>query len=344
MQSKWQIFLSQHGGNFNEQGQIEFSNSSREEINQLDSGCHLASLDHLGIIHVAGEDAQSFLQGQFSNDITLLNSISTQISAYCNPKGRMLAQFLIISADNEYYLLLPRAILEKTLMRLRMFVLRSQVTVTDLSDEMVCLGLIGAQASTTDIPLPDRDYGLASTEQLYITKIPASPNRYLLLAPLEIATSLWQSLSEKCPAVSSQTWHWLDIKAGLPNIQAETVEEFVPQMLNLELIGGVNFKKGCYPGQEIVARMHYLGKPKRRMFRLHSPDEGLPTPGEDIYLADGDGQSAGKVVMAQPSSSKGSDLLAVIRLSHADSTELRLGSVNGPPLSFESLPYSLETD
>lgn len=344
MQSKWQIFLSQHGGNFNEQGQIEFSNSPREEISQLDSGCHLATLDHLGVIHVAGEDAQSFLQGQFSNDITLLDSTSSQISAYCNPKGRMLAQLLIIQTAGEYYLLLPRTILEKTLMRLRMFVLRSKVTLTDLSDEMVCLGLIGAQAGDTDIPLPASDYDVASTDQIFIAKIPASPDRYLVLTPLDKATSLWQSLSDKYPTVSSQAWHWLDIKAGLPNIQTETVEEFVPQMLNLELIGGVNFKKGCYPGQEIVARMHYLGKPKRRMFRLHTKDEGLPLPGEDIYLADGDGQSAGKVVMAQPAESEGTDLLAVIRLNHADSTELRLGSVSGSPLSFESLPYSLDTN
>ncbi len=344
MKNEWQIFLSQQGGNIDEQGQIKFSNSPREEIAQLASHCQLATLDHLGVIHVTGDDAQAFLQAQLSNDITAIDSASSQISAYCNPKGRMLAQFLIIPTKNEYYLLLPRAILEKTLMRLRMFVLRSQVSLTDLSNEMICLGLIGDQFDAIDVPLPEADYTTTHTEQTSITKIPSALSRYLVLAPLDRARTFWQSVTGHCQAVGAHSWHSLDIQAGLPNIQAETVEEFVPQMLNLELIGGVNFKKGCYPGQEIVARMHYLGKPKRRMFRLHTENEGVPQPGEDLYLHGGDGQSAGKVVMAQPAVEKGTDLLAVIRLNHAGSTELRLGSAKGAALNFEQLPYPLAPD
>lgn len=344
MKNEWQNFLSQQGGSIDEHGQIKFSNSPREEIAQLASNGQLATLDYLGVIHVAGDDAQSFLQAQFSNDISAIDSTSSQISAYCNPKGRMLAQFLIISTETEYYLLLPRAILEKTLMRLRMFVLRSQVTLTDLSNDTVCLGLIGDQIDDIGTPLPTVDYKTTHTGQMFITKIPSVPSRYLLLAPLNEARTFWQATAKSCQAVSAHSWHSLDIQAGLPNIQAETVEEFVPQMLNLELIGGVNFKKGCYPGQEIVARMHYLGKPKRRMFRLHTENEAVPQPGEDLYLHGGDDQSAGKVVMAQPASEKGTDLLAVIRLNHAGSNELRLGSANGAPLSFEQLPYPLDPD
>jgi hypothetical protein len=115
-------------------------------------------------------------------------------------------------------------------------------------------------------------------------------------------------------------------------------------MLNLELIGGVNFKKGCYPGQEIVARMHYLGKPKRRMFKLHTDTTAVPSSGDDLYLKGGDGQSAGKVVIAEPALNKGTDLLAVIRLNHAGSEALCLGSEDGPLLKFENLPYSLDAD
>jgi len=343
MTNEWQNFLTQHGGKVNEQGQISFANSPRDEFAQLESGCHLASLDQLGIIHVTGDDAQAFLQAQFSNDINLIDQSTSQISAYCNPKGRMLAQFLIIPADNEYYLIFPHSLMEKTLKRLRMFVLRSQVSLTDVSDEMVCLGLIGDKLDDIDIALPETDYGLLMNEQTFVTKVPATPSRHLILCPLTAGQAIWLKLIPNCGAVSAQSWSWLDIQAGLPSIQAETVEEFVPQMLNLELIGGVNFKKGCYPGQEIVARMHYLGKPKRRMFKLHTDAEQVPAAGDDLYLHGGDGQSAGKVVMAQPSASKGTDLLAVIRLNHADSTELRLGSADGPLLSFEPLPYSLES-
>jgi len=345
MTNEWQTFLSQHGGNVDEIGQIIFSDSRRDDTAKLDSGCHIASLDHLGVIHVTGGDAQAFLQAQLSNDINLIDQSASQISAYCNPKGRMLAQFLIIPAGNEYYLLFAKALMEKTLMRLRMFVLRSQVTLTDVSNEIVCTGVIGTQLDELNMPLPGSDYGMTTSEQMFITKIPSTPSRFLVLSSLDKAKEFWKQLTTaNCNAVSSHAWSWLDIQAGLPNIQAETVEEFVPQMLNLELIGGVNFKKGCYPGQEIVARMHYLGKPKRRMFKLHTENEDVPKPGEDLYLHGGDGQSAGKVVMAQPSATKGTDLLAVIRLNHANSNELRLRSADGAQLSFGSLPYSLEAN
>lgn len=344
MQNEWQTFLSQNGGKIGAQGMMYFSANKREDMAQLDTGCLLIPLDCFGVIHVTGEDAQTFLQGQFTNDITLLDASSAQISAYCNPKGRMLAQMLIIPNGSDYYLILPVAILEKTLARLRMFVLRSQVTLTDVSSEMVCLGIAGTQLDSSHLVLPETDYGLTNSDQILTTRIPASPRRYLLLMSSEKAQSFWQSMTQQCRPVSAHVWQWLDIQAGLPNVLAETVEEFVPQMVNLELIGGVSFKKGCYTGQEIVARMHYLGKPKRRMFRLHTETEDVPPPGEDLYLHGGDGQSAGKVVMAQPSPVKGTDLLAVIRLNHANSDSLRLGAEDGPHLEFLSLPYSPESE
>jgi hypothetical protein len=151
-------------------------------------------------------------------------------------------------------------------------------------------------------------------------------------------------LASGCQGVSAHSWHWLDIQSGLPTVLKETVEEFVPQMLNLELIGGVNFKKGCYPGQEIVARMHYLGKPKRRMYKLHTNSEDLPVPGENLYLREGDGQSVGKVVLAEPSVDQGTDLLAVLRVNHAGSDALSLGSADGPLVEFKELPYNLESE
>jgi len=343
MQKEWQTFLCEHGATLNDHGQILSSLSIQQEIALLNQNCLLASLDQLGVLHVTGDDAQTFLQGQFSNDITLLDHSSTQITAYCNPKGRMLAQFFVIPSEDGYFLVLPSSILEKSLMRLRMFVLRSQVTITDVSNEMVCFGLIGDDTAF-DLTLPTNDYELTSAGQIICSKIPSIPSRYFVLTPLESAKQVWTTNCKQCQIVSMHPWNWLDIQAGIPSIHQETVEEFVPQMLNLDLIGGVNFKKGCYPGQEIVARMHYLGKPKRRMFRLHSPGDIPPAPGEDIYIYGGDGQSAGKVVIAEPSPEKGTDLLAVIRLSHIGSTSLRLGSEDGPALQFNELPYALETE
>ncbi|MGD8784300.1 MAG: folate-binding protein [Thioalkalispiraceae bacterium] len=344
MQNEWQTFLEQQGGKIDSQGVLHFANDTKQDIALVGKQCLMTALNHLGIIHVSGEDAQAFLQAQLSNDITLVTHDKSQISAYCNPKGRMLAQFLIIPATDSYFLVLPATILEKTLMRLRMFVLRSQVQLEDVSDRYVCLGLISDDIADLDIPLPENDYDLINNKDRYFTKIPASPSRYLVLASIAQAKTLWQMLASGCQGVSAHSWHWLDIQSGLPTVLKETVEEFVPQMLNLELIGGVNFKKGCYPGQEIVARMHYLGKPKRRMYKLHTNSEDLPVPGENLYLREGDGQSVGKVVLAEPSVDQGTDLLAVLRVNHAGSDALSLGSADGPLVEFKELPYNLESE
>ena len=345
MQNEWQQFLSQHGASFDDKNCARFPFSTKEELNLLDKHCLISSLDHLGVLKVTGDDAQTFLQSQLSNDIKLLQDEQghplAQISAYCNPKGRILAQFTIIPSAEDYYLILSKDIIAKTIMRLRMFVLRSQVMIEDLSENIALLGVVG-----NDLPgieLAENDYGVIQQNDIHAVKIPsASSVRYLLLAPLNDAKSVWQNASD-CTAVSMDVWQWLDIQAGLPNVVSSTIEEFVPQMLNLELINGVNFKKGCYPGQEIVARMHYLGKPKRRMFKLHANADTLPEPGTNLYIHGGDGQSAGIVVNSQPGPDNGIDLLAVIRLNHAGNEQLRLENRDGPAVSFGELPYSLET-
>jgi folate-binding protein YgfZ len=343
MQTQWQQFLLQQGAQLDQQGQVEFPNST-EAITHLDSSGIICTLDYLGCIRAAGEDAQAFLQGQFSNDIAQLQNAHVQISAYCNPKGRMLAQFLVIPDQTDYLLLLPRSILEPTLKRLRMFVLRSKVTLTDVSKEIVCLGLAGnaiAAQLQGSLDLPADEYQLQRADATLTCKLPALQPRYLVVTTFEQATALWQQHASKLFATDQHVWHLLDIQAGLPSIWPQTVEEFVPQMVNLELINGVNFNKGCYPGQEIVARMHYLGKPKRRMYHLTLGQAEPPMPGTDIYLAGGDGQSAGKIVLAE-SGQQGSECLAVIQNDKADA-ELRLAAIDGPRLTMARLPYSLES-
>jgi folate-binding protein YgfZ len=343
MQTLWQQFLLTQSARTDEHGLLTFANSS-DALSRLETAAVLCSLDHLGCIRATGADVQTFLQGQLSNDITLLQNAQVQLSAYCNPKGRMLAQLLIVPDTEDYLLLLPRAILEPTLKRLRMFVLRSQVSLSDVSDEMVCLGLAGtgmpAQLQEA-LKLPASDYALTRTDTALACKLPAPQPRYLLLTQLAQARSLWQQYVPPLLATDRHLWHWLDIQAGLPSIWPETVEEFVPQMVNLELINGVNFKKGCYPGQEIVARMHYLGKPKRRMYHLVLTQAGSPPPGTDIYVAGGDGQSAGKIVIAETGPAT-TECLAVIQNDKVEA-ELRLGTQDGPRLTMARLPYSLES-
>lgn len=341
MQSPWQEFLVNQGGRLGDDGYISLSNTL-DAIAQLNQSGVIASLDHLGCIRASGDDVQAFLQGQLSNDITLLQNKHVQISAYCNPKGRMLAQFLVIPDHSDYLLLLPRSILEPTLKRLRMFVLRSQVILHDESEKLTCLGLAGINLSQQNsLMLPAADYDLSQEGQSLIARLPGPVPRYLMVIPTSTAEEFWQTQSETLLATDQHVWHWLDIQAGQPSIQAQTVEEFVPQMVNLELINGVNFNKGCYPGQEIVARMHYLGKPKRRMHRFSVNQTPPPAPGTDIYVANGNGQSAGKVVLAEMSAT-GCDCLAVIQ-NDKQAADLRLGTADGPKLAMVSLPYSLES-
>lgn len=348
MQNEWQKFLESQGAHFDENAISRFTENAREDIQNLASNNQLASLDHLGALSVSGEDAQAFLQAQLSNDINQTHEnekpTRAQISAYCNPKGRILAQFLIVPTAAGYYLIAAKDLLQKTLMRLRMFVLRSKVSIEDVSNEIVLMGFMGPKLQQSGVDLPTGDYTLQPHESGFIVSLPSSGiARYMLICPLAEAPAVWVKLAEHASPASADTWQWLDIQAGQPSVVAATHEEFVPQMLNLELINGVNFKKGCYPGQEIVARMHYLGKPKRRMFRL-SADVDEPVPaGTHLYLHNGDGQSAGIVVNSQPSPAKGIDLLAVIRLNHAGSDQLRLQAQDGASVAFKDLPYPLET-
>jgi len=345
MQSTWQDFLLKLGAELDNANRLFFNHDARSEINAANKSSQIASLDHLGVILVSGDDAQSFLQSQLSNDIKLIDSSSCQISAYCNPKGRILAQFLIIPKGADYYLIFPRSIMEATLKRLSMFVMRAQVVLQDVSNEFICLGLIGdADINDANLKLPAAPYQVNGMDSILIAKLPAPITRHLILAPIQQAQSLWSSLQKHHSASGHHVWQWLDIQAGIPSIGVELSEEFVPQMVNLELIDAVNFKKGCYPGQEIVARMHYLGKPKRRMFKLYSQHDIPPTPGTDIYLKGGDGQSAGKIVLAEPAQSKGIDMLAVIRLSYQNTELLQLSSDDGIKLEFTDQPYPLEPE
>ena len=341
MQNTWRTFLLGQGASLDDQQHLVFG-TEHVDIANIQSQSMLMALDHLGIIRATGADAQTFLQGQLSNDIRELAQGRFQISAYCNPKGRMLAQFFVIPDGEDFLLVLPHALLAPILQRLKMFVMRSQVSLDDVTGQRICLGLVTADQQ----PLPQLsaltdDYQITHWDGVMAGKVPAPVHRYLLVLPESDASALWTTLRTTCQPAGTAVWHWLDIQAGLPAVWPQTREEFVPQMLNLELIHGVNFKKGCYPGQEIVARMHYLGKPKRRMYRLRMTEQQNPAPGTDIYVAGGDGQSAGKVVLAQ-SGPQGTELLAVVQVDKADAP-LRLGEQHGPALIRAELPYSIET-
>ena len=345
MPAEWRATLAAAGAVFDDHGYVDHFGDLRDEARAAADGTVVADLSQLALLRADGGDAQSFLQGQFSNDIREVSESRSQLSAYCSPKGRMLAVFRIFQRGPAYYLQLPAAIAEPTARRLRMFILRSQVKLAAADAELLRIGLSGPQAeallaATVGTFPPAVDASLTRGE-VTVLRLPGPHARFELLAPPARMPALWKKLAAAAQPVGAHAWAWLDIAAGIPSVLPGTVEEFVPQMANLELVGGVNFKKGCYPGQEIVARMHYLGKLKQRMLRAHVEQDLPPAPGTPIFAPDLPGQSTGSVVDGRPAPQGGADLLAVVHLSSRDTGELRLGRNDGPRLILVDLPYSL---
>ena len=342
MNETWKTFIRDNGAVLEGERVMHFGNPAQES-RAAAGGNVLADLSDLALIRARGDDALNFLNGQLSNDIKALDPAHSQLASWCSPKGRMLAIFRIFRRGSDYLLQLPAVLKENILKRLRMFVLRAKVTLESTEAELVSIGLSGPDAEiimreATGFA-PGGENLCETRNEISIVSLPGPHPRFQIIAPASVAIKLWEDLKAKATPVGPPVWAWLDIMAGIPTVLPQTSEAFVPQMANLELVGGVHFKKGCYPGQEIVARMQYLGKLKQRMYRAHSTD--VAHAGDAIYAPDFPGQSAGTVVDAQPAPQGGQDLLIVVQISSAANGVLHLRNENGPPLILQSLPYPL---
>jgi folate-binding protein YgfZ len=348
MKPDWKAFLADAGARFDELGAtvLDFGNPERER-KLVVSGSVLADLSHLGLIAARGADTVSFLQSQLTNDARELNPERTQLSGYCTAKGRLLAIFRLFQRGDTVYLQLPYELLEATLKRLRMYVLRSKVTLEDATDTLVHIGFSGPLAETqlaeaTGRAPPAVNTG-AQLNEISVLRLPGPVPRFELIGILPALQALWERLAVNAAPVGADVWSLLDIRAGLPQVYRTSVEEFVPQMVNLPAIGGVSFQKGCYPGQEIVARMQYLGTLKRRMYLGHIDADNPPAPGTSLHEAGAEStQSVGNVVNAQRAPDGGCAVLAVVVIAAAERDNIRVASADGPPLKFQHLPYSLE--
>ena len=337
----------------------------------------LCDLSSYRVYEIGGSDATAFLQGQFCNDIAAVSSTQAQITGYCTPKGRLLALPTIVGIEGGgYRMLVPESVAEAFIKRLSMFVMRSDVSITVLEDWVgvgviadaagdlgelapilgaLPVGLLSASSdqaennpgqtirwhddfsgSTGHDRASGMDTGSSQDGRIY----PSQRARYLRLAPIARQKQLWTAINENERKHSDAVWRLADISAGVPSVTRGIVEAFVPQMVNLQLIKGLSFTKGCYPGQEIVARMQYLGKLKRhmRVFRvaLEGMDvNGVLVPGATLSL-DSD-ENAGIVVDAMPCSSDTALVLAVTKVTPAPGTF----ALTGAPLEPQGMPYEL---
>ena len=347
MNNEWEQFLLSINAII-ENGVVKNFNHSFKEEQSAYSNLVLADLSHYALIEANGDDVEDFLQGQLSNDIKLVTENTGQLSAYCNPKGRILANFRIFKRQNSYFLRLRADISDTTLKRLRMFVMRSKVELIDRTTEFSRMGIAGHNAdkelSTIFQNLPVNTDESSTENNITIIKLAGSVPRYEAHGPFENIKELWKKLQSKAVLVGENSWNLLTIRAGIPEVVTETVEEFVPQMLNLQAINSLSFTKGCYPGQEVVARMHYLGKLKRRLFICSANDEKLPTSGTAIFTSDENEQKVGQIVTASWSTEQKFELLAVLQIEKAENNELHIGSSAGPILQLHDLPYKLENE
>jgi hypothetical protein len=348
MKADWKNFLGATGAVFNADGNsvLNFGHPAHERSSAT-TGSILCDLSHLGLIAAHGVDTQTFLQSQFTNDAREVNATRSQLSGYCSAKGRLLALFRIFQRGEHVYLQLPQELLAPTLKRLRMFVMRAKVTLDAATDTLVRIGFAGAQAehqlSNALGPLPQAVNEVVSANDVTVLRLPGVSPRFELVGELPQIQALWQQLAVQAVPVGAEVWSLLDILAGVPEVFTSSVEEFVPQMVNLTALGGVNFKKGCYPGQEIVARMQYLGTLKRRMYLAHFDADVPPAAGTPLYEAGTDAtQSIGAIVHAQPAPNDGCNALAVVVIAAAERDAVRLGGADGPVLKFQMLPYPLE--
>ncbi|MDN5871328.1 MAG: folate-binding protein [Nitrococcus sp.] len=340
MPTQWN-FLSQSAYEA-QAGQTDIRCAPTESVRGEHAGRICALLDW-GVIGARGADAAAFLHSQLSNDIKAMDAASSRLAAYCNPKGRALALLRALRADDGLLLLAHRPLIDSLIRRLRLFVLRSKVTLDDASEAIGVIGLHGAGVAQ---PLreimgviPEPLGGVHSAGGVQLIRLGCTPDRFALAVPAGELAALWSRLTQTLPVVDMEAWQLTEIRAGMPTITPATQEAFVPQMLNLEPLQGISYQKGCYPGQEVIARMHYLGKIKRRMYRLRTQGEATPSAGEAVRTGEG-GQEAGTVVCAAAADG-GAELLAVLRTELADQGDLVL---NGTPLQLLDLPYAFDTE
>ncbi|AQZ98886.1 CAF17-like 4Fe-4S cluster assembly/insertion protein YgfZ [Comamonas kerstersii] len=293
----------------------------------------IAPISHLGIIRVQGDDAASFLHGQLTNDFVLLDQQHARLAAFCSAKGRMQASFIGFKrAPDDILLICSQDLLTRTLKRLSMFVLRAKAKLTDASADFQLFGLIGNAVPATEAPWTLHTQ--ADGSHLVHLYPAAGQPRALLVAP--VGTPAPQGT-----VLTPEQWLWTEVASGIAMVSEPVFELFVPQMLNYESVGGVNFKKGCYPGQEVVARSQFRGTLKRRAYIVHA-DQPL-NAGQEVFAASDAEQATGTVVQAAPAPQGGWDAIVSMQIQSAQEA-LTAGSPEGVALTVQSLPYALLED
>lgn len=336
MNSDWKNHLSSQDINNNN------TSDNEKSINTT----ILCDLSQYSTLVIAGDDALSFMQGQFTNDVEKIDANNSQINAFCNKKGRMIANFRLFKHQNNYFISIKDSLVDLSIEHLQNYILRAHVAIQDVSEQLIHLGLSGNKSPALLEEFIENikiENDSVSHNENYIAIRVAGPQpRYEIFCSLEYAKVLWEKLADQVDVVDASSWEYLNIQAGIPFIDSNTSGEFIPQMTNMELINGVSFTKGCFTGQEIVARTHYLGKQKRRTYRIRITSDTEPKAGDQLATETStDNQYTGTLISIHPTANNKYEALAVIQIKSAAEGKLKLKDFDSK-ISLLELPYSLE--
>lgn len=322
MNSSWQTFIQERT--------LETPKASAQII--------LSPLPFMGTLRIQGKDAQTFLQGQTTCDVRQITPICSSVGAFCNPQGRVIATFQLLCRESGFLMLLAADLVEKVAQRLKLYILRSKVEVA--ADDLALFGITLADSKALQgilkYPLQARG-AVIQAHQLSWLRMPPPGERWIALGKPQAAQAMWLKLVETLGAAESLPAYWQlqDIRAGFPTVTSATSEQFLPQMLNLDRLGGIGFAKGCYTGQEIIARTHYRGQVKRRLYRVQFASPYTPAPGAPLIA---EGETVGQVINAAPADCS-QEILAVVRCDQAHRPAVRLAGYSDVPLQWFDLAY-----
>ncbi|PLA74978.1 folate-binding protein [Hydrogenovibrio sp. SC-1] len=351
MNADWKSFLTELGAQFNDQNEITTFGQPDIERFMIKNGPVIASLAHQALIKVSGQDAFTFLQGQLSNDLSQVTDHQAQLTSYCEPQGKVLATLTIFKQNDNFYLTFDGSLAETIFKRLNMFKMRSDVSLENLSDEWVQMAYAGEFADldvqrllSTKIKNTYEVQPLESADLSNITavKIPGPYHCYQFFGPVEQCKLLWQQLKNNGEYTNNQDWKLTQIVSGQPQVNHATSNEFIAQFLNLDKLNAISFKKGCFPGQETIAKMHYRGKVTKRMLRLRFEESVALESGESFKLIDeADRNYKFTTILSAEDIMKGSICLAVTTLKPLETAQGQLKTESGIEANLEPLPYPI---
>ena len=276
-------------------------------------------LNTSSMIKVEGDDRVPFLQGQLTQDIKLISHDKALFAGFCNPKGRVLAFMLCFEEHDSIHIQIDSSIAEPILRRLKMYVLRSKVSLNLLDNQFTCVGFVGSKTLLNQGIQPPKSYlDIVRSHDVMIMRVGKNTERFQLMGDASKVNSFMQLNLPEYTSMSIESWNNLNILDGVPDIYPSTQEAFIPQSLNMDLIDGINFKKGCYTGQEIVARTHYLGKVKRRMYRGFIESQDALTPGDQILNEKK--EVIGQLVRSARENDSKTNMLVELRVDQAHET------------------------